>query len=38
MEHAKKRLITETAIELAEEIEKTDPTAWWYEGNDSWWS
>jgi putative hydrolase of HD superfamily len=38
LEHAKKRLVTETGQKLAEEIENTDPTAWWYEGNDSWWS
>ncbi len=38
MEHAKKRLVTEVGARLAGEIEETDPSAWWYEGNDSWWS
>ena len=35
---ALKRLRTETARTLAEEILRTDSTAWWFEGRDHWWA
>lgn len=34
---ALKRLKTDVAKELAEEILSTDSPAWWFEGNDHWW-
>lgn len=37
IEFAKLRLKTDAAKELAEEILKTDSTAWWFEGHDHWW-
>jgi len=35
---ALKRLQTETARTLADEILRTDSTAWWFEGRDHWWT
>ena len=34
---AQKRLRTDIARELADEILRTDSTAWWFEGHDHWW-
>ncbi len=35
---ALKRLQTETGKKIAAQIIQTDSTAWWFEGNDHWWS
>ncbi len=35
---ALKRLKTEMGRKLAEQITRTDSTAWWFEGKDHWWS
>lgn len=37
MEHARGRLLTGPARELAREIDETDPSAWWYEGHETRW-
>lgn len=35
---ALKRLQTDTGRKMAAQIMRTDSTAWWFEGNDHWWS